>query len=290
VPIEGSVAASNELQQTCRVEARAWGASMLDRQRTHKHADVLGIKVSAVNMERALELADDWIAAGKPGYVCVTGVHGVMEAQRDPALEQILNRAAINLPDGMPMTWVGRLQGFRGMDRVFGPDFMSAMCQLSVERGWRNFLYGGKPGVADDLREALQRRFPGLKIVGTYTPPFRALSPVEEELLTTQVAQARPHILWVGLSTPKQEKFMAEFVGRLQVPLLVGVGAAFDFHTGSIRDSPGWIKRAGLQWLHRLAQDPRRLWKRYLMNNPKFLWRITWQLLGAAKSRSPRSA
>lgn len=288
--IEGPVAASNELLQTRRVEARAWSASVQDCRLDHEHADVLGIKVSAVNMESALELADHWIAAGEPGYVCVTGVHGVMEAQKDPALAQILNQAAINLPDGMPMTWVGRLQGFRRMDRVFGPDFMIAMCRLSVERGWRNFLCGGKPGVVDNLRETLQRRFQGLKIVGTFTPPFRALNPEEEELLAAQVAHARPHIVWVGLSTPKQEKFMAEYVGRLEVPLLVGVGAAFDFHTGGIRDCPEWMKRAGLQWLHRLAQDPRRLWKRYLMNNPKFLWGITRQLLGAGKSRSPRSA
>jgi len=250
-------------------------ASQID----HEFADVLGVKVSAVNMELSLKLAENWIANSRPGYVCVTGVHGVMEAQKDPGLRSILNEAAINLPDGMPMTWVGRLQGFRFMDRVFGPDFMTAMCRLSVERGYRNFLYGGKSGVAEDLRQRLQQRFPGLQVVGTYTPPFRALSSAEEEQLAMQVAEARPQILWVGLSTPKQEQFMAKFVGRLQVPLLVGVGAAFDFHTGKIRDCSGWIKRAGLQWLHRLMQDPKRLWKRYLHNNPSFLWRITGQML-----------
>jgi len=261
-------------------------ASQID----HEFADVLGVKVSAVNMELSLKLAENWIANSKPGYVCVTGVHGVMEAQKDPGLRSILNEAAINLPDGMPMTWVGRLQGFRFMDRVFGPDFMTAMCRLSVERGYRNFLYGGRPGVAEELRENLHRRFPGLLVVGTYTPPFRTLSPEEEEELAAQVAHAKPHILWVGLSTPKQERFMAQFAHRLQGPLLVGVGAAFDYHTGSIRDCSGWIKRAGLQWLHRLAQDPKRLWKRYLLNNPAFLWRITWQLLSLKKDQGQQGA
>ncbi len=242
-------------------------------------ADVLGIRVSAVNMALAVRLAEKWIDAGSPGYVCLCGVHGVMEARRDPALRQIVNRAALNLPDGMPMSWIGWLQGFSEMDRVFGPDFMIELCRLSVLRGYRNFLYGGGPGVAARLEEALRRRIPGLNIVGTYTPPFRPLRPEEEEDLFAQVVHARPHILWVGLSTPKQDRFMAQYVDRLQVPLLAGVGAAFDFHTGRIRDCPGCIKRAGLQWAHRLMQEPRRLWKRYLFSNPAFLWHITRQIL-----------
>jgi N-acetylglucosaminyldiphosphoundecaprenol N-acetyl-beta-D-mannosaminyltransferase len=246
----------------------------------HPCADVLGVKVSAINLSIAVHLAGQWIAAGKPGYVCATGVHGIMEAQSDPELRHILNHAAINAPDGMPMSWVGWLQGFLTMDRVFGPDFLSAMCRLSVERGYRNFLYGGKPGVAELLSKALQARFPGLQIVGTYTPPFRNLTSREEEELAAQVRASTPHIIWVGLSTPKQERFMAQYVERLETPLLVGVGAAFDYHTGRIRDCPGWVKRAGLQWLHRLIQDPVHLWRRYLRHNPTFLWHIACQLAG----------
>jgi N-acetylglucosaminyldiphosphoundecaprenol N-acetyl-beta-D-mannosaminyltransferase len=249
-----------------------------------EYADILGVKVSAIDMRRALEIAVRWIDRGDPGYVCLAGVHGVMEAQRDSELLRIFNRAAMAAPDGMPMTWVGRLQGFRGMDRVFGPDFMLEMCRISVERGYRNFLFGGKPRVAEALSEVLQRKFPGLRIAGTFTPPFRALNASETAGLIAQVRQAKPHILWVGLSTPKQERFMAQFVGRLGVPLMAGVGAAFDFHTGGIQDCPQWVKRAGLQWLHRLAQEPRRLWKRYLINNPAFLWQIAWQL-AAARAR-----
>jgi len=253
---------------------------MLDSRLVHEHADVLGVKVSAINLDMAVNLAEQWVAAGKSGYVCVTGVHGVMEAQSDPELRQILNQAVINTPDGMPMTWVGRYQGFDHMDRVFGPDFMTAMCRVSVERGYRNFLYGGKPGVAELLSKTLQTRFPGLQVVGTYTPPFRNLTPEEANELTALVRESKPHIVWVGLSTPKQERFMAQFVDRLQAPLLVGVGAAFDYHTGSIHDCSAWVKRTGLQWLHRLLQDPRRLWKRYLRNNPAFLWHIMWQFSG----------
>ena len=246
----------------------------------HDYADVLGVKVSALDLKRAVELADRWVAAGSPGYVCLTGVHGVMEAQANSELCRVLNQAVINAPDGMPMTWMGRLQGFPEMNRVFGPDFMTEMCRISVDRGYRHFLYGGGPGVAGQLRDTLQSKFAGIRVVGTYTPPFRDLTREEEEEVRKQVRDARPDILWVGLSTPKQELFMAQYMDRLQVPLLVGVGAAFDYHTGRIRDCSNWIKRSGLQWLHRLMQDPRRLWRRYLRNNPAFLWQVAWQISG----------
>ena len=246
----------------------------------HPRADVLGVKVSAVNMSRAVAIAEEWIDVGRPGYICLTGVHGVMEAHRDANFRSILNAAVINAPDGMPLSWVGRWQGHRAMDRVFGPDFMSTMCSVSVAHGYRHFLYGGQTGVAEALKRALVQRFPGLQIVGTYTPPFRALTPREEDELFSAIQRTQPDILWIGLSTPKQEKFMAAYLDRLHVPLLVGVGAAFDYHTGRLKDSPRWIKRAGLQWLHRLAQDPRRLAGRYLRTHPAFLWHIALQFAG----------
>ncbi len=242
------------------------------------YANVLGVRVSATDLSTAVDMADRWIAAGNRGYICVTGVHGVMEAQKDAGLLHILNSACINVPDGMPMSWVGHLQGLSQMDRVFGPEFMAAMCQLSLQRDYRHFLYGGEPGVAEILRTTLEAKFPGLRVVGTYTPPFRALTEAEQDEVLTQVRASKPHILWVGLSTPKQERFMAQYIDRFEVPLLVGVGAAFDYHTGRIRDCPRWVKRAGLQWLHRLMQEPRRLWKRYLRNNPAFVWNIMLQL------------
>lgn len=250
----------------------------------HARANVLGVHISALDLEGAVDLADRWLAS-EAGYryISVTGVHGVMEARADAGLRRILNGALINAPDGMPMTWVGRWQGHRRMDRVFGPDFMAAMCRLSVGRGYRHFLYGGAPGVAERLRDVLETRFPGLSVVGTWTPPFRRLHAEEEAEMLAQVRATEPHIVWVGLSTPKQERFMAQYVDRLQVPLLVGVGAAFDYHTGRIRDCSAWIKRCGMQWLHRLLQEPHRLWRRYLRNNPAFVWHIAWQLAGVRR-------
>jgi N-acetylglucosaminyldiphosphoundecaprenol N-acetyl-beta-D-mannosaminyltransferase len=251
----------------------------LDEIEKIPHTDVLGVRVSAINLPKAVFLADTAIWAGKKGYICVTGVHGVMEAQKDPVFRETLNNALINTPDGMPMSWIGWLSGFRSMDRVYGPDFMLAMCELSVRRGYRQFLLGGKPGVAQALKSSLQSRFPGLNVVGTYTPPFRPLTSEEEDSLFDQVRAAKPDIIWVGLSTPKQEKFMATYAARLGVPLMVGVGAAFDIHTGQIQDAPNWAKRSGLQWLHRLVQEPRRLAPRYLQNNPRFVFLVSCQLV-----------
>lgn len=273
---EPSAAASNEILSGFSVGRPI---SIAAPRFAHPHVDVLGVQVSAVDMEEALNLAARWIDAGRPGYACFACVFGVMEAQRDPKLRGIMNRAAFSFPDGRPMTWLGQLQGLSAIGHVPGPEFMLEMCRVSVQYGYRHFLYGGKLGVAEQLSENLRQWFPGLKIVGAFTPPFRPLTSAEEEDLFATVRKARPHILWVGLGTPKQDRFMAQYVDRLQVPLLAGVGAAFDFHTGSICDSPRWVKRAGLQWLHRLLQEPRRLWRRYLLNNPVFLWRVAGQLL-----------
>jgi N-acetylglucosaminyldiphosphoundecaprenol N-acetyl-beta-D-mannosaminyltransferase len=230
-------------------------------------------------MEDAVGLADGHIRQGKKGYVCVTGVHGVMEAQSDPDFRHILNTATITAPDGMPTVWVGAMQGHAGMSRVYGPDYMLELCRLSVSRGYTQFLYGGNSGVADQLATILMRRFPGLRVVGTFTPPFRPLNSEEEAELIHQVKTLNPDIIWVGLSTPKQEKFMAAYLAKLDTHLMIGVGAAFDIHTGKIADAPQWIKAVGLQWLHRLFQEPKRLWKRYLINNPKFIWNISMQFL-----------
>lgn len=246
-------------------------------------ANVLGVGVSAIDMDSAIRLSDSLIRNRERGYVCVTGVHGVMEAQSDPSLKRILNHSFMTTPDGMPMVWVGKLQGHREMSRVYGPDFMLDFCRFSVTRGYRHFLYGGNDGVADRLALELTRQIPGLEIAGTYTPPFRPLTPEEERGLIDLVASTRPDIFWVGLSTPKQERFMAQYIDKLDVKLMVGVGAAFDIHTGGIKDAPRWIKQAGLQWLHRLAQEPRRLWRRYLVNNPKFVWKFGSQFLGLRK-------
>lgn len=250
-------------------------------------ANVLGVGVHAVDLDSAAGIIEDAVVSGTRGYVCVTGVHGVMEAQRDPQFRKILNRALLVTPDGMPTVWVGRLQGHKSMQRVFGPDLMVAVCRRSVALGTRHFLYGGNPGVAELLADNLRRLFPGLEIVGTSSPPFRPLKPTEQRALEQKLLSLRPDIVWVGLSTPKQERFMSANLRRLSCTVMVGVGAAFDIHTGRVSDAPDWIKNAGLQWAHRLYQEPRRLWKRYLVNNSAFLAAISLQLAGLRQYSLP---
>jgi N-acetylglucosaminyldiphosphoundecaprenol N-acetyl-beta-D-mannosaminyltransferase len=246
--------------------------------------NVLGVGVHAINMQQAIDFLLDAVARRTKGYVCVTGVHGVMEAQKNCRFRSILNESMLTTPDGMPTVWVGKLAGHRSMGRIFGPELMLNLCRDSVRRGVTHFFYGGAPGVAQDLKRSLQSQLPGLQVVGTYTPPFRALSMKEHFDLVRQVNEAKPDMIWVGLSTPKQERFMAEYLPKFNA-IMLGVGAAFDLHTGRMSDSPQWVKNSGMQWAHRLAQDPRRLWKRYAVNNPKFLFAISAQLLGLRQYR-----
>ena len=240
-------------------------------------ANVLGVGIHAVDMRTAVEFLEKCLSSGTRGYVCVTGVHGVIEARRNAGFRRILDRALLVVPDGMPTVWVGRVQDYKQMGRVFGPDLMVEVCARLTHT---HFLYGGKPGVADELRLRLEQRFPGIRIVGTLTPPFRALNREEQNQLQKRIAKLRPDIIWLGVSTPKQERFMADSIDQLDCKLMIGVGAAFDIHTGRLRDAPQWVKTAGLQWLHRLCQEPGRLWKRYLVNNSAFIWHLGLQISG----------
>lgn len=246
-------------------------------------ANVLGVGVSAINLPEAVQLLLAAAKSDRKGYVCVTGVHGVSEAQNDAGFRSILNAAFLNTPDGMPMSWVGRMQGYSAMDRVYGPDLMRDLSAAGVAHGMRHFYYGGKEGVADDLKRKMEERFPGIQIVGTYTPPFRPLNEEEETQLFESVAALKPHFFWVGLSTPKQERFMARYWSRLDANIFFGVGAAFDMHAGQISQAPYWMQRSGLEWFYRLMVEPKRLWKRYLINNPLFLARIALQFCGFRK-------
>ncbi len=245
-----------------------------------ERANVLGIGVSALNMEKALTLICAALDTGRKGYICATDVRAIVDARRDLQLRRILNESFLTLPDGKPTVWVGRIQHFRKMDQVGGPELMLELCRVSEERGYTHFLFGGKPGVADELRRVLLHRYRHLRIVGTYTPPFRALSAGEQAGLVRDINSLRPDVFWVGISTPKQERFMAEYLPKLDVTLMVGVGAAFDFHTGRVRSAPIWMKRAGLAWMFRICQEPRRLWKRYCFGIPFFLGSIALQLSG----------
>lgn len=232
--------------------------------------DVLGVGITAITLNDAVSEVSRWVQAGEQHYVCVTGVHGVMACQSDPELRRIHNESGLTTPDGMPMVWAGRWARVP-IERVYGPDLMLAVLAEAARRGWRSYFYGGKPGVADVLAERMQTRFAGLRVVGTYSPPFRPLDVAEDDEVVARINAADPDLLWVGLSTPKQERWMADHIGRVHAPALLGVGAAFDIHAGVVRQAPRWVQRSGLEWAFRLATEPRRLWRRYLRNNPRFL-------------------
>jgi N-acetylglucosaminyldiphosphoundecaprenol N-acetyl-beta-D-mannosaminyltransferase len=244
-----------------------------------QRVNVLGVGVSAIHRRLAVDLMLEALRQRRRGYVTVTGVHGLIEAQDDPAFRRILNRAFLCTPDGMPLVWWSKLHGFRTVSRVYGPDLMLDVCEASVREGFRHFFYGGANQVAEELRDKLAARFPGLQVAGVCEPPFRPLNDGEQEALRRQVAAARPDIFWVGLSTPKQEKFMASHLAKLDVTLMIGVGAAFDFHAGRVRQAPVWLRNAGFEWLFRLGQEPRRLWRRNVKNT-RFLYLGAGQVLG----------
>jgi N-acetylglucosaminyldiphosphoundecaprenol N-acetyl-beta-D-mannosaminyltransferase len=253
--------------------------------------DVLGVSVSSVTMADAVARIAGWIDEGRRAYVCVTGVHGVMECRRDDALRAIHARADMVAPDGMPLVWFLRLSGDRRIQRVYGPDLMRAFTAMSVPRGYRHFYYGGGPGVADRLAEALRRAHPGLQVAGTLCPPFRPPTPDEDRAEIAAINAARPDIVWIGLSTPKQERWMHTHLDRIDASVMIGVGAAFDFLAGTKSQAPPWFGRHGLEWLFRLCTEPRRLWRRYAYIVPGFLFlsarefarRAIWQSARASQ-------
>ena len=249
--------------------------------------NVLGVGISALNMELAAQFITDAVRQRRKGYVCVTNVHAVMEGFDDPRVKAAINGSMLSTPDGMPLVWLGRLAGRKEMGRVYGPDLMLRLCGDSCREGFRHFFYGGANGAAAEMAARLAERFPGLTVAGIYEPPFRSLTGMEEGALTEMVRAARPDFFWVGLSTPKQDKFMAEYLSKLEVTVMLGVGAAFDFHSGRIRQAPAWMQRIGLEWLFRLCMEPRRLWKRYLKHNPRFVYHVVRQLLGLEKFDLP---
>jgi N-acetylglucosaminyldiphosphoundecaprenol N-acetyl-beta-D-mannosaminyltransferase len=198
----------------------------------------------------------------------------VIESQRDPELLAIHNASGLTTPDGMPLVWCARWAGAKHVGRVYGPDLMLALCARAAERGWRSFFYGGAEGVPELLAAQLSERFPGLPVAGSHSPPFRPLTVEEGEAVVDRINAAEPDIVWVGLSTPKQERWMAQYRTMLTAPVLIAVGAAFDIHAGLLPQAPRWMQRSGLEWLYRVFREPKRLWRRYLANNPRFLLAI----------------
>jgi len=248
---------------------------------------VLSVRVDAVQIPEVVARMEEWIARREGcQYIAVTGMHGVAEAQHDGKFKDILNAAGLVVPDGYPLVWLGQKKGFPELRRrVYGPELMAAFCEQTAAKGYRHFWYGGAPGVAEELAGRFAARYPGLVVAGTYGPPFRALTPGEDREVIAKIEQSRADIVWVGLSTPKQERWMFEHRERLRVPVLVGVGAAFDFHTERAAQAPEWMRENGLEWLFRLVKEPRRLWRRYLIYGSEFTVLVMLESLGLRKFR-----
>ena len=240
--------------------------------------DVLGVRVHAVQMSDAIAQVRSWIRNHETGrYVAVTGMHGVAESRQNGYFRTILNTADLVVPDGMPLVWLSRLHRCSLRQRVTGSELMETFCRETGPR-CRHFFYGGAPGVADDLARVLQERH-GIVVAGIYVPPFRPLTKEEEREVASRVDEAAADVLWVGLSTPKQERWMYEHREKLKVPVMIGVGAAFDMNSGKLRRAPVWMQKHGLEWLFRLVAEPQRLWRRYLVTIPKTAWFVCLELI-----------
>jgi N-acetylglucosaminyldiphosphoundecaprenol N-acetyl-beta-D-mannosaminyltransferase len=241
---------------------------------------LVDVPIAVTTYDGTLELIDQHIAQRRPGYVCVANVHTVMAAGEDPQLRSALAGSVINVPDGMPLVWALSALGHRLGDRVYGPELMWRACARAATNGSRLYLYGGRDQTAlTQLAENLSRHHRGLQIVGGFSPPHRPLRDEERQAIVTEINRAGPDIVWVGIGVPKQEKWMAEMRPHLEAPMLIGVGAAFDFHAGLVPQAPPRLQRAGLEWAYRLLQEPRRLWRRYLRYNPRFVAAFAVQYL-----------
>ncbi len=242
------------------------------------HAE--GVGVMPMTIERAVSTLDRWRQDGRRDFVCCVSVHGLVTAQRDPVVRQALNRSGLATQDGMPLVWWSRHSGFSEAGRVCGPDLMEAVMAVSAERKYRHYFYGGDVNGVVKLVDNLQRRFPGLIVAGYRSPPFRPLTEAEDAADVAEINAASPDFVWVGLGMPKQEKWMLSHVGRIQAAALLGVGAAFDFHSGAKPRAPKWMQRSGVEWLFRLASEPRRLGRRYCIDNAVFLAHGLQQIAG----------
>jgi N-acetylglucosaminyldiphosphoundecaprenol N-acetyl-beta-D-mannosaminyltransferase len=248
--------------------------------------EVVGVPLALVDYDSAMDVMDGMIARRERGYVCAVAVHAVMVARHDSEMRAALLGSALTVPDGRPLVWALNALGCDLRDRVYGPELMSRYCRRSAQRGHRVWLYGGYDEAAlATLREELERRYPGIQIAGAHAPPHRPLTDTENDEAAARIDADHPDLVFVGLGAPKQEKWMAQMRPRLEAPVLVGVGAAFDFLAGLKRQAPAWMQRRGLEWAYRLSQEPFRLLPRYLRYNPAFLAAFARQYFGERRAR-----
>ncbi|MGH6675126.1 MAG: WecB/TagA/CpsF family glycosyltransferase [Xanthobacteraceae bacterium] len=245
-----------------------------------RRVNILGVGVMSMDMARVVATLDRWRDEGRRHYVCCVCVDGIVTAQRDEEIRRTLNHAGLAIQDGMPLVWWSRAAGYGEARRVTAPDLVDAMCALGAERGHRHFFYGATPEVLERMVARLSGRFPGLIVAGHRAPPFRPVTEEEDAADVAAINAAQPDYVWVGMGMPKQEKWMASHVGRISATALLGVGAAFDWHAGTKPRAPVWMQRSGLEWLFRLAREPRRLARRYLAGNSIFLALALQQALG----------
>lgn len=239
---------------------------------------VLGIRINAVQIPDVIAQIERWIFDHDAcHFIAVTGMHGVTEAQHDPEFKNVLNSADLVVPDGMPLVWLGRRHGHRLQRRVYGPELMRSFCRVTGSK-YRHFLYGGMPGVPNLLGKVLQEQY-SINVAGVYSPPFRKLLKEEEQEIVDRINTAHPDVLWVGLSTPKQEHWIYEHRYQLRTSIAIGVGAAFDLNTGRVKQAPSWMQEHGMEWFFRLLQEPRRLWRRYLIYGPEFVLNVIAEIL-----------
>ena len=241
--------------------------------------NILGVGISAIDRNDALQQMEHWIRTREQHYICVCPNHTIMESQKNKRLRRIVNSAGLVTPDGMSVVWGGKLLGNSYIEQVCGSDLMLSFCALAAKKGYTNFFYGGAEGVPELLTEKLCKRFPGLKVVGIYSPPFRPLTTAEDKAVIEIINQANPDVVWVSLGAPKQEFWMADHIEHISSPVMIGVGAAFDFLSGRKRRPPQWMQRNGLEWLFRLLQEPCRLWRRNLYH-PLFFYKLLLQWIG----------
>ena len=237
--------------------------------------DVLGVRVDAITMTDALATLDRLLRTRARGYLVFCTVSSILSARDDHDVARAMSKAALVTPDGMPLVWLGKSRANTPVERVYGPDFLRAVLERGVPL--RHFFYGGASGVPEQVAEAVGR-YEGCEVVGTYSPPTLEPGSIDHDAIPI-INEARPDVVWVGLGHPKQELWMSVMSPELDVPVLVGVGAAFDFLAGTKREAPGWMKRAGLQWVHRLASEPSRLWRRYIFGNARFLFLLARERL-----------
>ncbi len=253
--------------------------------------NILGVRVSARSFDETVNLVLNWAqeptGPPEPRTVFATSVHGLSEASHDASLRAVLNGGALVVPDGLPLVWFGRLRGNRAMQQVRGTELLEEVCRRSAPFGLRHYFYGSAPGVAEALARKMAARFPGLVVAGWESPPFRALTREEFQATADQINATRPDLVWVGLGTPKQERWVATMQPLLRCRVVLSVGAAFDFHTGRRREAPRLVRHIGLEWAWRLMHEPRRLGPRYLRHNPRFVLLALAQLVHLLEPDDP---